>query len=170
VGQGHYPHPARERARHCRSNHSPASYTDARGGALGALERSQLTTLLRVKDPERARRFYAERLGLPYLGTTGDGKHQFAVGGAVLALSESEAAPDENTVLSFDVSDVPTAVADLQAQGVAFEDYDLPGLKTVDHVCVLGAERAAWFLDTEGNILCVHETLGERGGAQPTTG
>jgi hypothetical protein len=26
-------------------------------------------------------------------------------------------------------------------------------VKTVDHVCVLGAEKAAWFDDTEGNIL-----------------
>ena len=40
---------------------------------------------------------------------------------------------------------------------MAFEDYDLPNFKTVDKVCVLGAEKAAWFKDTEGNILCVHE-------------
>ncbi len=40
------------------------------------------------------------------------------------------------------------------------EDYDLPGLKTTDHVCVLGAEKAAWFKkDTEGNYLCLHEDL-----------
>jgi len=40
------------------------------------------------------------------------------------------------------------------------DDYDLPGFKTVEHVCVLGSERAAWFRDPEGNILCLHEDLG----------
>jgi hypothetical protein len=40
---------------------------------------------------------------------------------------------------------------------VQFEDYDFPGLKTVEHVCVLGSEKAAWFRDTEGNYLCLHE-------------
>jgi len=47
----------------------------------------------------------------------------------------------------------------LKAAGVTFEDYDFPGLKTVDHVCVLGAEKAAWFKDTEGNYLCLHEDI-----------
>jgi len=42
---------------------------------------------------------------------------------------------------------------------VVFHDYDLPGLKTVQHVCVLGSEKAAWFSDPEGNILCLHEDL-----------
>jgi len=38
-----------------------------------------------------------------------------------------------------------------------FEEYDLPDFKTVDSVCVLGAEKAAWFKDTDGNILCIHQ-------------
>ena len=40
-----------------------------------------------------------------------------------------------------------------------FEDYDLPGLRTVDHIAEMGNEKAAWFCDTEGNILCLHEML-----------
>ncbi len=42
---------------------------------------------------------------------------------------------------------------------VRFEDYDYPGLKTVNKVCVLGSEKAAWFKDPEGNILCIHQPL-----------
>jgi hypothetical protein len=45
-------------------------------------------------------------------------------------------------------------------RGVAFADYDVRGLKTVEHVCVLGAEKAAWFSAPEGNILCLHEDIG----------
>ena len=51
-------------------------------------------------------------------------------------------------------------VALLVARGVAFAAYDLPGLNTVEHVCVLCSERAAWFADPEGNILCLQEALG----------
>ena len=57
------------------------------------------------------------------------------------------------------MADIARAVAELESRGVAFADYDLPGLKTVGHVCVLGSEKAAWFEDTEGNILCLHEDL-----------
>jgi hypothetical protein len=57
------------------------------------------------------------------------------------------------------VEDIAATITDLEKRGVVFSDYDLPGLKTVDHVCVLGAEKAAWFNDTEGNILCLHEDI-----------
>jgi len=41
---------------------------------------------------------------------------------------------------------------------VTFEDYDMPGLKTENHVATMGDERAAWFLDPDGNVICVHQT------------
>jgi hypothetical protein len=68
----------------------------------------------------------------------------------------------EHTAISFEVEDAMSEVKALEQRGVIFEDYDLPGLKTVEHVCVLGSDRAAWFKDTEGNILCVHQS-----GARP---
>jgi hypothetical protein len=49
--------------------------------------------------------------------------------------------------VSFEVDDVGAEVRELSARGVQFEDYDYPGLKTVDKVCVLGSEKAAWFKD-----------------------
>ena len=52
-------------------------------------------------------------------------------------------------------------ISDLEARGVAFEDYDLPNLTTVNHVAVVGNERAAWFCDPEGNILCLHEVIND---------
>jgi catechol 2,3-dioxygenase-like lactoylglutathione lyase family enzyme len=119
-----------------------------------------MTTILPVKDPERARRFYEERLGLAYKGRSGDGKHLFAApGGGTLALLESSAEPVATTALSFEVGEIVAAIADLKNRGITFEDYDLPDFKTVDHVCILGSEKAAWFLDTEGNTLCIHELI-----------
>lgn len=122
-----------------------------------------VTCMLPVRDLERARRFYVDQLGLQPAGLRPDGKFLLRVGeagGAELALfPKPEGTRAEHTALSFRVVDIAAAVAALQARGVVFADYDLPGLKTVDHVCVLGSEKAAWFQDPEGNILCLHEDL-----------
>jgi hypothetical protein len=53
------------------------------------------------------------------------------------------------------VPDVRAAVRDLQSRGVVFEEYDLPGIKTVDGVAEVGGASAAWFKDTEGNTIGV---------------
>ena len=118
------------------------------------------TCILPVKDMTRARAFYEQRLGLEALGGRPDGKFVYRCGGTEIALfPKPEGTKAEHTALSFRVDDIGGAVAELEGRGVVFADYDLPGLKTVEHVCVLGSEKAAWFEDTEGNILCLHEEL-----------
>lgn len=124
------------------------------------LTAAPVTTILPVVDADRARDFYDRVLGLNYAGVSGDGKHLFAIGSGTLALLKKPEPPRaEHTALSFEVNDVGDAVRELSGRGVVFEDYDLPGLKTVEKVCILGSEKAAWFKDTEGNILCVHEVI-----------
>jgi len=116
--------------------------------------------MLPVVDMTRAREFYEGRLGLIPGGFRPDGKFVYRVGGSVLALFPmTEGTKAEHTAISFQVADIMATIAALQRAGIVFEDYDLPDLKTVDHVCVLGAEKAAWFLDPEGNILCIHEDI-----------
>lgn len=124
------------------------------------LEQSLVTCMLPVKDLARARAFYEQRLGLTPQGAKPDGKFIYRVSGTELALFPKPGGTQAtHTALSFRVADIGKAVAELSERGVAFADYDLPGLKTVNHVCVLGSEKAAWFEDTEGNILCLHEDL-----------
>lgn len=126
------------------------------------LSDAPVTTMLPVKDLDRARRFYEGCLGLRPGGLKPDGKFVYEVGGATLALfPKAGGTRADHTAISFRVSDIEASIQALQRAGVAFEDYDDPGLKTVNHVCVLGAEKAAWFMDTEGNCLCIHEDLGE---------
>jgi catechol 2,3-dioxygenase-like lactoylglutathione lyase family enzyme len=121
---------------------------------------TQVTCILPVIDLERAREFYERRLGLEPLGAKPDGKFVYRSGGTELALFPRPGGTKaEHTAVSFQVKDIRAAIRELEARGVVFADYDLPGLKTVEHVCVLGAEKAAWFNDTEGNILCLHEDL-----------
>jgi catechol 2,3-dioxygenase-like lactoylglutathione lyase family enzyme len=124
------------------------------------LSDSTVTTMLPVQDLQRARSFYEGQLGFLPEGPQPDGKFLYRCGGAVLALFPKEGGTKaDHTAVSFEVRDIAASIRELQYAGVQFEDYDLPGLKTVDHVCVLGSEKAAWFRDTEGNYLCLHEDL-----------
>jgi catechol 2,3-dioxygenase-like lactoylglutathione lyase family enzyme len=124
------------------------------------LSKAAVTTILPVIDMDRAREFYERKLGLKPMGFAADGNFIFACAGeAMLALIQKpEGTKAEHTAISFEVSDVASEVKELESRGVLFEDYDLPGLKTVEHVCVLGSDTAAWFRDSEGNILCVHQS------------
>ena len=124
------------------------------------LASAQVTTMLPVKDMIRARAFYEGCLGLKAGNVKADGKFEYAVGGSTLALfPKPEGTKAEHTAISFRVADIAASIAELKQAGVVFEDYDFPGFKTVEHVCVLGSEKAAWFKDTEGNYLCLHEDL-----------
>ena len=133
--------------------------TAVRPGA--SLAAAPMTTILPVRDLPRARQFYEQSLGLDALGAQPDGKFLFRCGnGALLALfPKAEGTKAEHTAVSFEVQDIAASIAGLQARGVTFHDYDLPGFRTVNHVCVLGSERAAWFSDPEGNILCIHQDV-----------
>lgn len=124
------------------------------------LTNTTVTTMLPVIDMVRARAFYERCLGLTPSGFKPDGKFLYQVGGTTLALfPKPEGTKAEHTAISFRVSNIAASIIELKQSGVVFESYDLPGFKTVDHVCVLGAEKAAWFKDTEGNFLCIHEDL-----------
>jgi predicted enzyme related to lactoylglutathione lyase len=124
------------------------------------LANASVTTMLPVIDMVRARDFYERCLGLAPSGFQPDGKFLYRVGGSTLALfPKPDGTKAEHTAISFQVQDIAASIAELKKSGVVFESYDLPGFKTVDHVCVLGAEKAAWFKDTEGNFLCIHEDI-----------
>lgn len=125
------------------------------------LTQTTITTMLPVTDVERAARFYGDTLGLRERAAGQDGGRTFEVaGGAIGLLPADPGAQSQHTALSFRVADLASEMRDLASRGVRFEDYDLPGLKTVDHVADLGTEKAAWFTDPEGNILCLHEVCG----------
>ena len=127
---------------------------------MDSMSQCEVTCMLPVKDMARARRFYEDCLGLEALGLRPDGKFNYRVSGTTLALfPKPEGTKAEHTALSFKVKRIEPAVAFLKSRGVKFADYDMPGFKTVEHVCVLGSEKAAWFEDPEGNILCLHEDL-----------
>lgn len=124
------------------------------------LSASRVTVMLPVKDLGRARRFYGEALALGAGEERPDGKVVYRCGGTEVALFPRDGGTKaEHTAVSFRVEDIRAAIDELESRGVVFADYDLPGLRTVGHVCELGSEKAAWFGDPEGNILCLHEDM-----------
>ena len=125
------------------------------------LKLSTATTILPVDDAARARSFYTEKLGLPHRGKTDDGSELLGTdGGPMLQLMRVfDGKHSEHTALSFEVADIEATVRDMESRGVMFQDYDLPTLKTENHICTTESEKCAWFMDTEHNILCVHQNL-----------
>lgn len=121
-----------------------------------------VTTILPASDLDRAASFYRDMLGMQDLGETPSGNRALrTTTGATIELLATEAGSQStHTAASFEVPDVAAEVADLESRGVVFEDYDTPNLTTVNHIADLGSERAAWFADPEGNILCVHQSHG----------
>ncbi len=117
-----------------------------------------VTVMLPVEDVDRAREFYVESVGLHHTGTNEEGSAVFdlAGGSRLMLLPRPGGTRSQATALSWAVDDVAQAVQQLVARGVTFEDYDLPGLKTVDHIATHKGEQAAWFCDPDGNVLCVH--------------
>ena len=112
---------------------------------------------LPAQDLDRAKDFYLERLGLTPTSEDRTGIH-FVVGGTRFRLFRSNGtASGSHTQLALMVGDIAAQVQALRARGLSFEDYDYPSLKTVDGIADLGYARAAWFKDSEGNLLGIAE-------------
>ena len=124
-----------------------------------SLTKRTISFMLPVTDVDRARSYYTDTLGLDFTGTNGEGSATYALeGGATLMLlPRPDSRPSESTAMSFEVDDVGAEIGELEERGVVFEDYDQPELTTVDHVAVMGTEKAAWFKDPDGNVLCLHQ-------------
>jgi predicted enzyme related to lactoylglutathione lyase len=123
-------------------------FEDARGAAVIA-----------ASDLARARQFYEEVLGLQPEEVQEDaGSVFYRIGGIpVMVYETGYAGTAKNTVFAVETDDLDAAMAALREKGVVFEDYDFPGLTTVDGVAELPGERAAWFPDSEGNLLALSQ-------------
>jgi catechol 2,3-dioxygenase-like lactoylglutathione lyase family enzyme len=111
-----------------------------------------------ASDLQRARRFYEEKLGLqPVDDSPEDVFYGGKDGTRILVFASSGAASGTHTQVGLSVADIAAEVAELRARGVVFEEYDEPGLKSVDGIADMGTVKAAWFHDSEGNLLGVVE-------------
>jgi catechol 2,3-dioxygenase-like lactoylglutathione lyase family enzyme len=119
-------------------------------------KQSAVHPTISVTDLSRAKEFYGKTLGLEQKGEM-DGHIAYQLGqGTYLVVFQRKDAPKaENTVASFTVDNVEAAVKWLTERGVAIEEVDTPGLKTVNGIAKMGNFEGAWFKDPDGNTLAV---------------
>src|SRR3989454_5309629 len=124
------------------------------------LQNSPMYSYIPVRDVERARQFYEGKLGLkPKRETAGGVVYQFGDHTACFLYPTPNAGTSKASQAFWQVDDVEREVAELKAKGVKFEEYDMPGMKTKDGIATAGGAKAAWFKDTEGNILALVQNL-----------
>jgi predicted enzyme related to lactoylglutathione lyase len=109
-----------------------------------------------AKDVPRARRFYEEKLRFrPKEEVAGGVVYEFGNRTACFLYPTPNAGTSRASQAFWQVDDVEREMADLKARGVEFEDYDMPREKSPSGAITAGGAKAAWFKDTEGNILAL---------------
>ncbi|HMJ15123.1 MAG TPA: VOC family protein [Polyangiaceae bacterium] len=118
------------------------------------LQKSPMYAYIPAKDVSRARRFYEQKLGFEPKEEVADGVvYAFADGTACFLYPTPNAGTSAASQAFWQVDDVEREVAELKAKGVVFEEYDMPGMK--DGIQTSKGAKAAWFKDTEGNIMAI---------------
>jgi catechol 2,3-dioxygenase-like lactoylglutathione lyase family enzyme len=116
-------------------------------------------TALPATDLERAKRFYAEKLGLTpetELPDLRDGLfYRCGEDTRFLVFPSPNATSGTHTQMTWRTNDIEAEVAALKARGVIFEEYDTPEVKTLNSVATIGQSKGAWFRDSEGNLLAL---------------
>ena len=124
------------------------------------LERGTVTANIPAADLARAREFYSDKLGLtPFQEMEGIMLLYRTAAGSAFSVYQTEFAGQAgHTIAQWHVSDVDSVVRDLSEKGVAFEHYDMPGVSWDNDVASMGEMgKAAWFKDSESNILCIDD-------------
>jgi len=132
-----------------------------------ALGPARIAGRIPAQDLDRARHWYSEKLGLEPVEERPGGLLYKGESGEFALYASAGAADGSFTQLAFEVDDLLSAVAEMRERGVVFEQVEIPGLETEDGIATVegnypskgSAERAAWFRDSEGNLLGIGEPL-----------
>jgi catechol 2,3-dioxygenase-like lactoylglutathione lyase family enzyme len=137
-------------------------------GRPSMLSRARVSGRLPAQDLERARRFYADVLGLEPVDERPGGLRYECADGAFSLFASTGKPSGEHTQLAFSVDDIEATVRELRGRGAVFEEYDGPGLRTVDGIAHVegnygssgaSGERAAWIRDSEGHLIGIGQPV-----------
>lgn len=124
------------------------------------LKKSPIVPYIPATDVSRARRFYEQKVGLvPKQEIAGGVVYECANGSWIFLYESAGAGTSKASQAFWQVNDVEAEVTELRGRGVIFEEYDMPGMKTVNGIATAGGSKAAWFKDSEGNIMAVIQSL-----------
>src|SRR3982075_1613234 len=129
-------------------------------GGTNMLKNAAIVPYIPVRDVARARKFYEEKIGLkPKEENAGGVIYECGKGSWVFMYPSGGAGTSKASTAFWAVEDVAAEVAELKAKGVVFEEYDMPGIKTVNSIATGGGAKTAWFKDSEGNILAISQRM-----------
>jgi predicted enzyme related to lactoylglutathione lyase len=124
------------------------------------LQSSPLYAYIPARDVDRARKFYEDKLGFKAGQQVADGVvYEFGKGTACFLYPTPNAGTSRASQAFWQVEDIEREVAELKKRGVKFEDYDMPDMKGENSIYTGGGAKAAWFKDSEGNILAVIQSI-----------
>lgn len=125
------------------------------------LGEKRVMTAIPVRDVERAGGFYEGVLGLRFAGgPRADGSFEYECGAGTRLFTyptQENAGKSAATLAAWQVDDIDATAAALREKDVAFEEYDMPGLRTEDGIAALPGGRAIWFKDPDGNVLNIFQ-------------
>ena len=124
------------------------------------LQKFPLYAYIPARDVARARRFYEDKLGFKPKEEVSDGViYDFANGTSCFLYPTPNAGTSQASQAFWQVDDVDAEMAELKSRGVVFEQYDMPGERSPGGAITAKGAKAAWFKDTEGNILAIIESV-----------
>ena len=132
------------------------------------LSQGRVATRIPAQDLDRARAFYAEKLGLEPSEERPGGLLYRCASGEFGLFASSGASSGTHTQMGWEVDDLDATVSELRSRGLVFEEYDLPGFETVDGIADIEGnypskggvgERAVWFRDSEGNLFGIGQPV-----------
>ena len=120
------------------------------------LQKFPLYAYIPAQDVARARRFYEGQLGFKPKEEISDGVvYEFAGGTGCFLYPTPHAGTSQASQAFWQVADVDAEMAELKSRGAVFEHYDMPGERSPSGAITANGAKAAWFKDTEGNILAI---------------
>ena len=124
------------------------------------LQKAPMYSYIPAKDVARARKFYEGTLGFePSQEIAGGVRYDFGDHTSCFLYPTPNAGTSHASQAFWKVDNIEREVADLRSKGVTFEEYDMPGIKTVNGIATAGGAKTAWFKDTEGNILAISQRI-----------
>jgi predicted enzyme related to lactoylglutathione lyase len=123
------------------------------------LQDAPMYSYIPAKDLARARKFYEEKLGFKVQQETAGGVvYEFGKGTACFLYPTPNAGTSQASQAFWQVEDIEREVAALKARGVNFEKYEMPEMDE-NGISTAGGAKAAWFKDTEGNIMALIQSV-----------
>ena len=124
------------------------------------LQKSPMHAYIPAKDMKRARQFYEQKLGFrPKQELSGGVVYEFGDHTSCFMYPTPNAGTSSASQAFWQVDDIEREVAELKAKGVTFEEYNMPGVKIEGGITTAGGAKAAWFKDSEGNIMALVQSL-----------